>query len=152
MEKIYTGEKPQDVVPMGARKRINYGVWELSEAEVQALWEAEREHTAPYDYFAQQHRYGYYTLVIGGAQWNKSGVVDAIIRDRYREDEMEAITNNMTATTSLFLETLVTGGITSAIKVLKESIDEDKSATFAEMQNWRKMAKEWAKRVFEQIE
>lgn len=125
MEKKYSAEKPQTVELMGARRRLNYGVWKLSEAELQELWEQEFEHTAPFEYFAKEHRYGYYSLEMGGARWNYNGLIEAIIRDKYTADEMEATINNY----------------------LLDPEDEETAKAFNEMQAWRRFAKDTAKEV-----
>jgi nitrogenase subunit NifH len=78
------------------------------------------------------------------SQWTRDGIINAIIRDKYRQDEMEAITNNMAAINAVFMQTLVTDGIIAATKYLKDSINDDNTARFKEMQEWRKMAKEIA--------
>ena len=80
-------------------------------------------------------------------QWKYDGVVNAIIRDKYRSDEMEAITNNMAAVNAVFLQTLVTEGIIEATKYLKDSVNEINSTQFKEMQEWRAMAKKVAKSI-----
>ena len=74
-------------------------------------------------------------------------VVAGIVRSKYTQDEMEAITNNMAAINAVFMQTLVTDGVIAATKYLKDSIDNDKSKQFKEMQEWRNMAKELAKSI-----
>ena len=46
------------------------------------------------------------------------------------------------------MQTLVGEGIIAATKYLKDSIDDDNTARFKEMQEWRAMAKKEAKEVF----
>jgi hypothetical protein len=60
---------------------------------------------------------------------------------------MEAITNNMAAVNAVFMQTLVTEGIIGATKYLKESINDENTAKFKEMQEWRAMAKQTAKEI-----
>jgi hypothetical protein len=81
-------------------------------------------------------------------QWSYGGVVNAIIRDKYRVDEMESITNNMAAINALFMQTLVSEGIVGAIQYLRDSYDKDNAEIFKQMQEWRAMAKKEAKSIF----
>lgn len=122
---------------------------ELDENELKELWGKEtNKDDMSYDSFARQHKYAYHSLSIGNGRWGYSGVVEAIIRDKYSADQMEAITNNMAAINAVFMQTLVSGGIVDAIKYLKESADSDDTAAFKEMQEWRAMAKKEAKGIF----
>lgn len=134
------------MVLKGARRQLNYDVRELGEDELKALWENEGVEV-PYEYFAKEHKYSYRSLEMGGARWNYSGIVEAIIRDKYSIDEMEAINNNMAAINAVYLQTLVTDGIVEAIRYLKESADASDSETFREMQEWRALAKKEAKNI-----
>ena len=147
MELNYSAEEPEKVILKGARRKLNYNVIELSESELKELWNKEENKDVPYDYFAKEHKYVYNSLVMGGAQWNYGGIVNAIVREKYSIDEMEAITNNMAAINAVFMQTLVSGGIVDAIKYLKESADSDDTAAFKEMQEWRQVAKREAKGV-----
>ena len=147
MELIYSSQQPVKVELMGARRRLNYNVRELSESEIKELWNKEENVETPYEYFASEHRYAYNSLVMGSGQWNYGGIVNAIIRDKYQSDEMEAITNNMNVIVSEFFEYLVAEGILRATKYLLESVNGEKSKTFEEMQNWRAMAKGEARLV-----
>jgi hypothetical protein len=83
-------------------------------------------------------------------QWTRDGIINAIIRDKYPVDEMEAITNNMAAITAVFMQTLVSDGIIAATKYLKDSINDENSARFKEMQEWRAMAKKIASSIIKQ--
>jgi hypothetical protein len=83
-------------------------------------------------------------------QWSRDGIINAIIRDKYRIDEMEAITNNMAAINAVFMQTLVTDGIVAATKYLKDSINDANTARFKEMQEWRAMAKKVASEIIEE--
>ena len=99
--------------------------------------------------FIREHRYVYNSVNVPMGQWKYDGVINAIVRDKYRTDEMEAINNNMAAINAVFMQTLVTGGIVEAIKFLRESADAADAETFREMQEWRAMAKREAKRIFD---
>lgn len=150
---VYSKEIPQLTDRVGRVMRVNYGVWELTEEEILALWleeikDKEGEQETPDEWFKQEHRYGYYATDVLIGKWNYNGVVEAIIRDKYSQSEMEAITNNMAAITAVFMQTLVSEGIIAATKYLKDSIDDDNTARFKEMQEWRKMAKDTAKNIF----
>lgn len=122
---------------------------ELSEKELKELWEKEtNKDGVSYDSFARQHKYAYNSVSIGMGRWNYQGIVEAIIRDKYTADEMEAITNNMNAITGEFFNVLVTDGIIKATKYLVDSINSENTANFTEMQAWRAMAKRTAKEIF----
>lgn len=133
----------------GVKRTLNYNVRELTESELQELWqrEANREEIN-YEAWKKEHKYAYSSVTIGNARWTYNGVVEAIIREKYTIDEMEAITNNMAAVNALFLQTLVSDGIIEATKYLKSSIDDDNSTNFKNMQEWRAMAKQEAKELF----
>lgn len=94
----------------------------------------------------EQWRWLQIVLPVGRIKYGD--IIAGIIRAKYTQDEMEAITNNMAAVNAVFMQTLVTDGILAATKYLKESIDDDNSLKFREMQEWRQMAKEVAKEVF----
>lgn len=74
-------------------------------------------------------------------------IVAGVVRGKYTQDDMEAITNNMAAVNAMFMQVLVTDGILAATKYLKDSIDEDNSKRFREMQEWRVTAKKVAGEV-----
>ena len=74
-------------------------------------------------------------------------IVAGVVRGKYTQDDMEAITNNMAAVNAMFMQVLVTDGIIAATKYLKDSIDEDNSVRFREMQEWRVTAKKVAGEV-----
>lgn len=152
MEKKYSAEVPQQIINTAPKGTLNYGVYEVSEEEMKQLWDEFRSNMEdaseePDEWFCMEHKYGYYSLEIPMGQWTNDGIVNAIIRDKYRIDEMEAITNNMAAINAVFMQTLVTDGVIAATKYLKDSIDNDKSKRFKEMQEWRSMAKEVAKSI-----
>lgn len=149
MKKKYSAEYPLQVVNSSPRFILNYNIYEVSEDEMFLLWKEHQEIAGEPildidDFFRQEHKYAYYQVEIPMGQWTRDGIVNAIIRDKYRQDEMEAITNNMAAITGVFFETLVTEGIVSATKYLISSINTENSERFKEMQEWRKMAKEIA--------
>ena len=147
METKYSSEIPEKSVREGVKRTLNYNVRELSEEEIKALWEREENKETPYDYFAREHKYSYNTLTVGIGRWTYKGLVEAIIRDRYSSDEMEAITNNMNAIVGEFFNVLVTEGIIGATKYLLESIHEENSENFKQMQQWRALAKKEARSV-----
>ncbi len=121
---------------------------ELGESELKELWDKElNKEDMSYEVFAREHKYSYNSLSIGNGRWGYSGIVEAIIRDKYSADQMEAITNNMAAINAVFMQTLVSGGIVEAIKFLRESADAADAETFREMQEWRALAKREAKEV-----
>lgn len=148
MEKKYSAEVPVKVERKGTKRTLIYGVYELSESEIKELWDKSQRDGVKYDYFAKEHKYGYYSAVIPMGQWSYDGVINAIVRDKYRTDEMEAITNNMAAINAVFMQTLVKSGIVEAIKFLRERADDADAETFREMQEWRAMAKKEAKGIF----
>ena len=152
MENKYSREMPVKVESAKNGFVLNYNVREVSEVELLELWQnssrAEQEGAVPATDFVSEHKYVYHPLRIPMGQWKYDGVVNAIIRDKYRTDEMEAITNNMAAINAVFMQTLVSGGIVEAIKFLRESADAADTETFREMQEWRAMAKKEAKEVF----
>lgn len=149
METKYSSEVPVSVERHGTRRTLNYNVRELGESELKELWDKElnKEGTS-YEVFASQHKYAYNTVVIGSARFTYEGVVEAIIRDKYSVDQMEAITNNMAAINALFMQTLVSGGIVEAIQFLKDSAKNSDAEGFRLMQEWRALAKKEAKEVF----
>ena len=148
MEKKYSSEVPVKVERKGTMRTLNYGVYELSESEIKELWDNAQQEDTSYEVFAKQHKYRYWSVEIPMGQWKYDGVINAIVRQKYRSDEMEAITNNMAAVNAVFMQTLVNGGIVDAIRYLKESADSDDTETFKAMQEWRAMAKREAKSVF----
>ena len=150
MEIKYSSEMPSKTEGGGTRRTLNYNIRELSESELQDLWERETiREDMNYESWKIEHKYAYSSVTVGNARWTYSGVVEAIIREKYTIDEMEAITNNMAAVTAVFLQTLVSEGIIEATKYLKNSIDDDNSTIFKEMQEWRALAKREAKELFD---
>lgn len=147
MEIKYSAEYPERTKREGAKRILNYNIRELTDSEIKELWGKEENQDAPYDYFAKEHKYVYNTLTMGGARWSYNNIVEAIIRDKYSADEMEAITNNMNAVTAEFFNTLVSDGIISATKFLVENIKNEETVRFKEMQEWRALAKKTAREI-----
>ena len=152
MEKKFASSVPEKVERNGSIRVLNYNVREATETEVLEAWKNGSESgqgDVPTDDFVSRHKYVYYSVSVPMAQWNYGGVVNAVVRDKYSIDQMEAITNNMAAINAVFMQTLVKSGIVEAIKFLRESADAVDAETFREMQEWRAMAKKEAKAVFE---
>lgn len=149
MEIKYSREVPSRIEGGGVKRTLNYNIRELTESELNELWEREsNREDMNYESWKIEHKYAYNSVTIGNARWTYSGVVEAIIREKYSIDEMEAITNNMAAINAVFMQTLVTDGIVGAIKYLKDSADSEDTNTFKEMQEWRQLAKNEAKEIF----
>ena len=150
MEKKFSSEVPVQVERNGSIRVLNYGVREATEVEILEEWKnstMSEQGDVPTSDFVSSHKYVYYSVRVPMAQWNYGGVVNAVVRDKYQVDEMEAITNNMAAINAVFMQTLVNGGIVDAIKYLKESADSDDTAAFKAMQEWRAMAKREARDI-----
>ena len=151
MENNYSSEQPTKVERIRNGYKLNYHIRETSEEELLGLWQSSgrsEEGDVPTEDFKRENKYVYHSVNVPMGQWSYAGVVNAIIRDRYRVDEMESITNNMAAVNALFMQTLVTEGIVGAIQYLKNSYDKDNAEIFKQMQEWRAMAKREAKEVF----
>lgn len=152
MENNYSSTYPLQVVRVGTKRTFNYSIRETTEEEILELWNqsgrSEEEGDTPPQYFKDEHKYTYHSVTIPMGKWSYDGVVNAIIREKYREDQMEAITNNMNVIVGEFFNQLVTGGILQATKYLVGSINDANTANFKEMQEWRAMAKSEARGVF----
>lgn len=148
MEIKYSSEVPVSVERHGTRRTLNYNVRELDESELKELWDNElnKEDTS-YEVFASQHKYSYNSLSIGNGRWGYSGIVEAIIREKYTNDQMEAITNNVNVVVAEFFNTLVTDGLADSIKYLVSSVKSENMSNFREMQEWRALAKREARDV-----
>lgn len=151
----YNHEKPNMVENTSPRVTLNYNIYEMSESDVQALWEEINKElpdmpSTPDDGFRETHKYSYNQVLMPMGLWTRDGIINAIIRDKYRIDEMEAITNNMAAINAVFMQTLVTEGIVAATKYLKESINDANTARFKEMQEWRQLAKKVASEIIKE--
>lgn len=153
MEKKFSSEVPTKVEQSRKGFVLNYNVRETTEEEILAEWQSSgtgsEQGDVPTGDFIREHKYVYNSVNVPMGQWKYDGVINAIVRDKYRTDEMEAINNNMAAINAVFMQTLVTGGIVEAIKFLRESADAADAETFREMQEWRAMAKREAKRIFD---
>lgn len=153
MQKKYSKDLPNKVERMGGKFVLNYHLQETTEEEIISLWESEHygmeeDYGQPDDYFKEEHKYNFNQVIVPMGKWKYDEVVSAIIRDKYREDEMEAITNNMNMVVSEFFSTLVSEGIIQATKFLVESANGDSMNRFKEMQEWRAFAKKEAKSIF----
>lgn len=153
MEQKFSAEYPQKSERIGNRRWLNYMVQETPMEEIERQWRIQRGEVegenigSPDEGFINEHKYMYYSVGIALGRWNYGGIVEAIIRDRYSSDEMEAITNNMNAIVGEFFNVLVTEGILGATKYLLESIHEENSENFKQMQEWRALAKKEARNV-----
>lgn len=133
MENNYSNEQPQKVERIRNGYKLNYHIRETSEEELLDLWQSSsrsEEGDVPTEDFKRENKYVYHSINVPMGQWSYGGVVNAIIRDKYRVDEMESITNNMAAVNAVFLQTLVTEGIVGAIQYLKDSYDKDNAEIF----------------------
>lgn len=148
METKYSPEIPVSVERHGTRRTLNYNVRELGESELKELWDKElyKEDTS-FEVFASQHKYSYNSLSIGNGRWGYNGIVEAIIREKYTNDQMEAITNNVNVIVAEFFNTLVTDGLADSIKYLLPSVKSENMENFRDMQEWRALAKREARSV-----
>lgn len=151
--KQYSNERPNELENTSPKITLNYNIYEVGDEEMQFIWDNEVKNSTgdfplrPDEGFKDMHRYAYDQVLIPMGQCTRDGIVNAIIRDKYRIDEMEAITNNMAAINAVFMQTLVTDGIVAATKYLKDSINDENTAKFKEMQEWRAMAKKVASEI-----
>ena len=151
MENNYSNTQPTKVERIRNGYKLNYNIRETTEEELLDLWQSSsrsEEGDVPTEDFKRENKYVYHFINVPMGQWTYGGVVNAIIRDKYRVDEMESITNNMAAINALFMQTLVTEGIVGAIQYLRDSYDKDNAEVFKSMQEWRHMAKQEAKSIF----
>ena len=148
METKYSSEIPVSVERHGTRRTLNYNVRELGESELKELWDEElnKEDTS-YEVFAREHKYSYNSLSIGNGRWGYNGIVEAIIREKYTNDQMEAITNNVNVIVAEFFNTLVTDGLADSIKYLLSSVKSENMENFRDMQEWRALAKREARSI-----
>lgn len=148
METKYSSEVPVSVERHGTRRTLNYNVRELGESELKELWDKElNKEDMSYELFASQHKYSYNSLSIGNGRWGYNGIVEAIIREKYSNDQMEAITNNVNVIVAEFFNTLVTDGLADSIKYLLSSVKSENMENFKDMQEWRALAKREARSV-----
>lgn len=151
MEKLFDTSIPKMTINTSPMVTVNYGAHEASKEEIKELWDTlGYDAEEPDEIFTAEHKFAYYRLYIPMGQWSRDGIVNAIIRDKYRIDEMEAITNNMAAINAAFMQTLVAEGIVAATKYLKDSINDENTARFKEMQEWRAMAKKVASEIIKE--
>lgn len=144
---------PKQIENTSPKVTLNYNIHESTQEEIQQAWDELRIEdmpATPDEWFVSEHKYAYYQTQVPMGLWSRDGIVNAIIRDKYRQDEMEAITNNMAAINAVFMQTLVTEGIIAATKYLKDSINDANTARFKEMQEWRAMAKEVARSIIKE--
>lgn len=150
MQKLYSKEVPSKVEQARNGYRVNYHIRETTFEELLELWKESgrsEEGDVPTKDFADENKYVYNSVSVPMGQWSYGGIVNAIIRDKYKVDEMESITNNMAAINAAFMQELVSGGIVEAIRYLKESADSEDTEIFKQMQEWRAMAKKEAKSI-----
>lgn len=146
-------EKQGDAI---IRRVLNYDIRETTDSEILALWvefiassnDSSKYTKEPEAWFKEHNKWCCSQVKFPMGVWSYEEVVEAIIRDKYSQSEMESITNNMTAVLSGFLQELTTNGIISATKWIVENVDADNTKHFTEMQQWRKHAKEIAKGIF----
>ena len=151
MDNFYSKEVPAKVEQARNGYKVNYHIRETTAEELLELWKESgrsEEGDVPTKDFADENKYVYHSVSLPMGQWNYGGIVNAIIRDKYKVDEMESITNNMAAVNAVFMQTLVTEGIVGAIQYLRDSYDKDNAEIFKAMQEWRAMAKKEAKSIF----
>ena len=152
MQKKYSREILNKVERMGGKFVLNYHLQETTEEEILSLWESEyygmEDYGQPDEYFKEEHKYNFNQVIVPMGKWKYDEVVSAIIRDKYREDEMEAITNNLAAVNAMFFQTLVSEGIVEAIQYLRDSYKSEDTERFKEMQEWRALAKKEAREIF----
>jgi hypothetical protein len=153
MGNIYSKEVPVKVEKIRNWYSFNFNIKETTEEEILSLWESEHygieeDYGQPDDYFKEEHKYNFNQVIVPMGKWKYDEVVSAIIRDKYREDEMEAITNNLAAVNAMFFQTLVSEGIVEAIQYLRDSYKSEDTERFKEMQEWRALAKKEAREVF----
>lgn len=153
MEVKYNSTMPQEIENGNKCIIVNYNISEVTNEEIQRLWDEQKGEVVndvPDQWFKDMYKYKYNSTIVPMGQWSRDGIINAIIRDKYRIDEMEAITNNMAAINAVFMQTLVTDGIVAATKYLKESINDANTARFKEMQEWRAMAKKVASEIIKE--
>ena len=153
METKFSKEIPAKLGKARNGFMLNYNIKETPMEEIERQWRLSHggmegeESSAPDAPFIAEHRWMYNEVRIPQGQWNYGGIINAIVRDHYTVDEMEAITNNMNVVVAEFFNVLVTDGIAQAIKYLLTSIKEYNMVDFKAMQEWRAMAKREARDV-----
>lgn len=150
MRNYFSKEMPERVENRGSKRVLNYNIRKATDEEIRNEWlmSGVVGESEPTQDFKDSHKWVYNQVSVPMGKWRYDMVVDAIVRDKYRSDEMEAMTNNMAAINAVFMQTLVSDGIIAATKYLKDSIDDVNTQNFKAMQEWRAMAKREAKEVF----
>ena len=78
-------------------------------------------------------------VVIKNNDWNNGNIVNALIRSRYSQDSVEALVNNHLLLLADWQDKIFTGEVTGRL------VDPD----YDELQEWRKICKQWAKEALE---
>lgn len=147
MEMHYSANIPAQTETVDAKTAINFNVQTLTDEQIQELWDKESHEDDINQEYIDSHRYCYNRLIVGNGRWTYGGIVDAIIRSKYTIDQMESISNNMSVVVNEFFNTLISGGIVSAIKYLAEYKNSEEKKLFDEMQEWRTLAKRTARNL-----
>lgn len=129
----YSNTLPKKIEQIGTNYILCINVNETTEEEILSLWQNYKLDIGsisetPYDYFVEEHKYNYNQISVPVGKWTYSDVIEAIIRDKYSADEMEAIINNKMK--SFFQN--------------PETEDQE----YNQMQEWRILAKQEAKNIF----
>lgn len=77
-------------------------------------------------------------IVLGGDLWNRSEIVNALIRSRYSQDRVEAIINNHFLNIAEWLD-----------KKFKGEDVKFEDPEYDKLQEWRKICKQWADEALE---
>lgn len=79
-----------------------------------------------------------FTLDLSTSSWNNSEIVSGLIRGRYSQDRVEAIINNHFLNIAEWLD-----------KKFKGEDVKFEDPEYNELQEWRKICKQWAKEALE---
>lgn len=149
MRNYFGKEMPERVESRGSKRVLNYNIRMATDEEIRNEWLMSGvDGEEPTQDFKDNHKWVYNQVSVPMGKWRYDMLVDAVIRDKYRADEMEAITNNMNVIVSEFFHITATEGIDAATRYLQESINAESTANFKAMQEWRALAKREAKEVF----
>lgn len=118
----YSNEIPKKVYSKSPYIYINVDVRETTEEELAALLPEDMDMA---EEFANEHKYCYYQAKVLMGAWCYDKAVDAIITTRYPNDKMQAVINNY----------------------LLDPEDPEALQEFNEMQEFRQMAKQFAKEI-----
>lgn len=77
----------------------------------------------------ESHPYKWLSITLPPAVWDRGAIIDAIVRAKYSESQMEAIHNNY------------------LLSIASEEEDAESFGEFMQMQEWRKRAKDEATKV-----